>query len=222
MLRLYYTRLSDTEAFSDHFFYPYISRETRNKLMDYKNAKVRREKLTGESMLRILLQRIGGQPAKSWKVVRGECGKPYLTGTPVPLFFNLSHSGDYVVCAIGDREMGVDIQKLGQGKLEVARRFFHPEEIRELEKWTGREQRDLFYRFWAIKESFLKYTGQGLSASLSAFRVVFFQGRATVYQGGDELPVQVSACKIAPDYMCFVCSGTSESPEILPFSFQEK
>lgn len=189
--------------------------------MDYKDAKVRREKLTGESMLRLLLQRIGGQPAESWKMVRGEYGKPYLTGALVPLFFNLSHSGDYVVCVIGDSEMGVDIQKLGQGKLEVARRFFHPEEVRELEKLTGREQTDLFYRFWAIKESFLKYTGRGLSASLSACRVVFFQGKAAVYQGGNELPVQVSACKIAPDYICFVCSETSESPEILPFSFQE-
>ena len=38
----------------------------------------------------------------------GEYGKPYLASGD--LFFNLSHCGDMVVCAVCDREVGVDIQ----------------------------------------------------------------------------------------------------------------
>ena len=44
----------------------------------------------------------------------GEYGKPYLASGD--LFFNLSHCGDMVVCAVCDREVGVDIQRIDYRK----------------------------------------------------------------------------------------------------------
>lgn len=38
-------------------------------------------------------------------------GKPFFRGENMP-FFNLSHSGNFVGCALHDREIGLDIQKL--------------------------------------------------------------------------------------------------------------
>ena len=52
---------------------------------------------------------------------KGANGKPYLEGAP--FCFNLSHSGDYVVCALSDREVGVDIEKVRHISEGVMRRF---------------------------------------------------------------------------------------------------
>lgn len=45
-----------------------------------------------------------------WKeadpVVRTETGKPYLRLHP-ELFFNISHSGDWIACALGDAPVGL-------------------------------------------------------------------------------------------------------------------
>ena len=56
-----------------------------------------------------------------------EHGKPYLTA-PEAVPFNLSHSGDYVMCAVSDEEIGSDIEQVRTIDPEIARRFFHPAE----------------------------------------------------------------------------------------------
>lgn len=97
----------------------------------------------------------------------GERGKPYLR--EYPIFFNLSHSGEYVFCAISDREIGVDIQQFRPtDEFRLARRFFSEEERQALEKYLDRmEQRKMFYRLWTRKEAYGKLTGEGLAASVS-------------------------------------------------------
>ena len=99
----------------------------------------------------------------------GEHGKPMLPDR-YGLFFNLSHSGDYAVCALADREIGVDIQKHKEYKETLARRFFHPEELAFLS--TAGDQKRCFYDLWSMKESCVKYTGQGLSTGMDSFSVI--------------------------------------------------
>ena len=48
-------------------------------------------------------------PPFSFSYKYGEQGKPQIVNFPKK--FNLSHSGDYVVCGVSDGEVGVDIQK---------------------------------------------------------------------------------------------------------------
>ena len=79
--------------------------------------------------------------------------------------------------------------------MEVARRFFHPAEIQCLQNLAGDAQDELFFRYWSVKESFLKYTGSGLSSPLSGFEVRFDDHRPK----------------------CFVCAETTEEPGIFPF-----
>ena len=95
-------------------------------------------------------------------------GKPYLR--EYPLFFNLSHSGEYVVCAVSDREIGVDIQKCsGMNIMRIAKRFFSEEECRALEACaTEEERRHFFFRLWVRKEAYGKFLGEGISGVVSA------------------------------------------------------
>ena len=83
-------------------------------------------------------------------------GKPFFREYP-QIRFSLSHSGEYVMAAFSDVEIGCDIQQMEQTDLKIARRFFAPEEyayIKEQEEESAQEE--AFYRIWVLKESFLK------------------------------------------------------------------
>lgn len=79
------------------------------------------------------------------EIKKGPFGKPYLKGGP---FFNLSHSGGFLALAIGEQELGLD--------LEAPRKIRHRGFIQE-----GEEQMDPL-TLWVVKESFMKFTGEGI------------------------------------------------------------
>lgn len=91
-------------------------------------------------------------------------GKPFLSRHP-EIFFNISHSGEYAACAVGRIPVGIDIQfrKPGDHR-KLARRILTSEE------WTAYEtsgcDEQIFYTFWTKKESYLKYTGEGIRKEL--------------------------------------------------------
>lgn len=100
-----------------------------------------------------------------------EFGKPYIKGSDV--FFNLSHSGDYVMCVISDSEVGCDIQKIGYCKDNLAKRFFCEEEYSDITSQANDDLRkNLFYRYWTLKESFMKAIGLGLKLHLNSFQII--------------------------------------------------
>lgn len=97
----------------------------------------------------------------------GPHGKPEIVD--FPMYFSLSHSGDYVLCAVSDREVGADIQKLqAAGFSKLASRFFTEAEYQTLEKCVDEAERQkLFFRLWTKKEAYGKLTGQGVAAILN-------------------------------------------------------
>ncbi len=110
---------------------------------------------------------------------RGECGKPYVkqevlraAGTARPWFFNLSHSGEYAICATAHAEIGCDIQRISSERKRLAEQFFHESERHYIEQipdapYNGtnpaQEERDRrFTRVWTMRESYAKMTGEGI------------------------------------------------------------
>lgn len=84
-------------------------------------------------------------------------GKPYTTNG---LFFNVSHSGNYVVLAVSDKEIGCDIQKCDEKNYQrVAKFVFHKNEI-ELLNSTD-DKLTTFFEIWTKKEAYLKLLGTG-------------------------------------------------------------
>lgn len=96
----------------------------------------------------------------------GEKGKPFFK--EIPLFFSLSHSGDYVLCAVSRREIGADIQKLQPvDVLKLSRRFYSEPECLALERCADeKEMQRLFFELWSRKEAWGKLTGKGVAAVL--------------------------------------------------------
>ena len=101
-------------------------------------------------------------PPFSFSYEYGEQGKPQIVNFPKK--FNLSHSGDYVVCGVSDGEVGVDIQKWVPFKDRTAERFFAKAEWKLLQETDVEKRTELFYRLWSRKEAYGKYTGQGIGS----------------------------------------------------------
>ena len=85
--------------------------------------------------------------------------------------FNISHSGDYALCTIAvgksAQEVGCDIEKIRGNRMGVAKRYFCAEECEQIQNAED------FYRFWVLKESFMKATREGMKLPLNAFSFAF-------------------------------------------------
>lgn len=218
MLKVYYIRLSDLQDYPDDFFYPYVGSKSLENIQNYKCDKVRRTKLIGEMMVRKVVQQLKGGHISDPEITLNEHGKPFLQNLQSPLFFNISHSGDYLVVAFSEQEIGIDIERIARCRMEVARRFYHPVEVEALEKADGTARTALFFRLWAIKESFLKYTGTGLSASLSGFQVKNEKNTFYIlHNDGKQPAVHIHECSLNKNYACYVCAETEDLPELISF-----
>ena len=102
-----------------------------------------------------------------------EKGKPFLKDEP--LTFNLSHTKEMAVLAVANGvEIGVDIEKIktSANYLDIAKRFFHPDEYQQLMEFEdAQQQQQQFYILWTAKEAILKATGEGIAAGLNKFSV---------------------------------------------------
>lgn len=143
------------------------------------------------------------------RVENGLWEKPRLI-SPAGVYFNLSHSGEWTVIAISDNEVGVDIQQVKPVTLRLARRFFAEDERRQIEE-AGDGATELFYRFWTVKEAYLKALGTGLNRPLNSFSVRFTAGGAKL-DGGEWL---------VSEFDCFegyklACVAKEFAPDIPP------
>ena len=86
-------------------------------------------------------------------------GKPVLAGLELP-HFNLSHCKLAVACALSDRPVGVDVQDWSPRHLSVSNQVCSPEELSFLEQAPEPEKE--FIKLWTRKESYGKFTGQGI------------------------------------------------------------
>lgn len=95
---------------------------------------------------------------------KGPHGKPYLVNHP-KIHYNISHSGRFVLCAISGVPVGIDIQqKRIVDVAKVGKKIFPDEEYRRFLK--SETMQEDFFRQWVLRESYLKWTGEGLTKDL--------------------------------------------------------
>lgn len=186
-----------------------VSKECYAEVLGNGNKEVALRRLLGEALVRFALKKYWNLTSEDYRIDRGEKGKPFIVGVE-NVFFNISHSGDYVVCAVSDREIGIDIEKRAKARMEVAGRFFHGEEVAQLKMLEEDKQDQLFFNYWSVKESFLKYIGTGLTRPLNSFIVSFSGGDVSLFEGGNKLPLYVHACPVDDRYACHVCCEYEE------------
>jgi 4'-phosphopantetheinyl transferase len=111
------------------------------------------------------------QPAQ-WIFAKSETGRPQVDVNQSSLQFNLTHTGKLLLIAMTrSGAPGVDAEILGRnaGVAEIAQRFFSKAEALQILDAAPELRKELFLRFWTLKEAAVKATGLGLSRALRRF-----------------------------------------------------
>ena len=119
-------------------------------------------------MRQILAAYIPGESAADLRFTKGEYGKPYLEAAPA-LRFNLSHSGDWGLLAVGhDIEVGVDIEtiKPRAGLAGLVAKCFSAAEQQYWQQLPPQQQVEVFFEIWTRKEALVKAVGRGIALGL--------------------------------------------------------
>ena len=122
----------------------------------------------GRKLLDFALKKEYGAELETLHFVRGDRGKPYLKECPW-IHFNISHTKGIVVLAVHDHPVGIDVEEIRPYTQPVARKILTPSE-RDRVSWWSRKGKRLgeknFFRYWTLKESYVKATGEGLAHPL--------------------------------------------------------
>ncbi len=95
-------------------------------------------------------------------------GKPFLQEAD-GIFVSVTHSGEYCIIGVAPQELGIDLQihdrlhsengaQATERYLRLSKRFFHPDE----NEYVLRDPDTHFFEVWCAKESYVKYTGNGI------------------------------------------------------------
>lgn len=163
MIKIYMTSLNFS---SIDLYRPYFSQYRKERLQKTKNPLHFAQAEATEALLCYGAAKLGYSLPLNINVRKG--GKPYAKN----LNFSISHSGDKVLLALSDTEIGADIQKINYSQnLAVAKKILIPAETEGVDTYT-------FFRYFTMKESYFKMTGEGLPLSpkpFNSFEKCFFK-----------------------------------------------
>lgn len=131
--------------------------------------RLRQEKADHMKDLRKKAQSVG-----AWVLYEKMCEQYKISSDNI---YNLSHSGNYVLCSVDDAgkenlKLGCDIEETKKLHLKLVKRYFlQNEEKYIVEQPTIEEQKVAFYRYWVLKESFMKATRRGMGLGLDTFEI---------------------------------------------------
>lgn len=163
-----------------------------------------------------------GLREKDMRYATGANGKPFFAAAP-EICFNVSHSGQMVMAAFSDTAVGCDIEKISAVNLAIADRFFcksEAEAVREMK--TEAEKQMKFFRYWTLKESFLKATGLGLSLRPDAFELMLLPGEVTVLHTVDEKKYSFREFDAVEGYCSALCVQASSCEAVCSFTTPEE
>lgn len=157
MISLYYI---ENKEFISEFTLMRLTSKLPNKVVNncpqYKKKKNRQEYIIGKLMLQYILKENGYSITLMNNISYQKFGKPFISEEAN---FNISHSGNYVVCVFSTLlKVGVDIEK---------HKKISPANLYSLMKYNSWNMENcdsrIFFDYWTMQESVLKANGIGLS-----------------------------------------------------------
>lgn len=174
----------------------------QQKVTRFRNWEDQHAALLGKLLLRLALQNAGYEPDLSRLRYTPE-QKPFLPEGPA---FNLSHSGNRVIClAGGQAPLGIDIESLSPLPFDDFQPQFTENEWAAIR--DAPSPLHAFYRFWTAKESILKADGRGLGIPLQSIDL-----SASMIVTLDNTTWAVHELPLFDGYACAWCTVDSDPP----------
>lgn len=188
---------------NDEKWHTLLSDKRIEKVRRIKNDNKKAQSIGAELLLRRAVNEITGENKNAeWDT--DDRGKLYLTDHP-EIHVNLSHSGNYAVCAVHDASVGIDIQYMRDFDERLISRYFASDEAEYIA--DSADKKNAFYTVWTRKESLFKATGKGLTAPINSVSVL---ADAVLYEGNTYKFREYSVKD--KNYKCSVCFSAL-SPE---------
>jgi 4'-phosphopantetheinyl transferase len=135
----------------------------------------RRLFLATRALARTVLSNYSAVSPADWRFAVGENGKPCIATPAVQpsIYFNLANTPGLVVCVVSvcHELVGVDVERIDRQleTVELAERYFSESETEKLRSISVAKQGREFFRYWTLKESYVKARGLGLVLPLDQF-----------------------------------------------------
>ncbi len=170
----------------------------REKILRHAHEKGRKECLGARLLEKLALQKHG---VSMESITYGQYGKPEVNG----IYFNISHSKDYVICAVSEKPVGCDIEKVEAARMNVAKKAFTAKEQAYMDGVSEPKKAEAFYRLWTMKESYLKMTGEGMHFPLKQVQLQLGEGEICVLRDGSLCDCFMKEYDL-PGYKVTVCA----------------
>lgn len=140
-----------------------------------------RQKLLSKLLLHYAMIDTLGTAPDARDLTYGSHGKPQFPNSGVA--YNISNCRGFIACAIEKSEVGIDVERERPFRDALVRRVCTEGEYRQI--MCAPNPALMFIRFWTLKESYVKYTGEGLGHGLKAAEFRFGGGQP--YKVDEEL-----------------------------------
>jgi 4'-phosphopantetheinyl transferase len=212
--------------------YAMLPEDEKDRADRFRFSRHRRRFIASHAMLRMILGKYLGREPAAPAFEYDERGKPRLAASfgPSGIFFNLSHSHDMALVGVAqNRRIGVDIEFIRPlSNMEATtRRYFSEIEAEMIADLPPDHREKNFFKFWTIKEAYLKATGDGLTGlrdiNLPIHDAPREATRLTITDAENH-PWSLRPLDVAPDYAAaFAVEGDALTMPIMQyFSFHEK
>ena len=175
-------------------FYKKIPFIKRNKIDKLKNDIDKKRSIIGELLLSDLLK----DEYNNINYIINEYGKPYIENKKI--FFSISHSYDYVIAAISDKEIGIDIEKIRKTNINTINEFASSKEKEYILSSRDNIEKRLF-QIYTLKEAYIKMKGTNLN---NAFEVEFNISNNKITSNNS---INTSMINIIDDYVISYCEN---------------
>lgn len=158
-MKIYLININDVSENELHLWYNCMSNQRKKEADNIKNKSKRISSIVSDHLCRKAVSGFSNMPENEIVFSKNKYGKPFANGTNA--HFSVSHSGDLVICAVSEKEIGTDIEKKREIRLDAAKRFATESEIDYIGNST-----DSFFEIWTLKEAYFKCIGTGLGADI--------------------------------------------------------
>lgn len=195
----------------DEYFEELVSRldnEKQQNIRSMKDYHTAHTALTSALFIKYVIRLLLRLRYDEMEFATNQYNKPYLAGNDM-FHYNLSHSGEWVVCAVDETPIGIDIEKMDHHpKLPLD--VLSPEEKLAYDSFLGPMDKSLFfYKIWTRKESYIKAIGIGLQMPLDGIDVFSQNKKGIIFPVVDSVRqerVLIKEYYLDKDYALAVCA----------------
>lgn len=175
-MKIYLTDINNVSRDEITCWYKDIENTKKGKIDNIKDATNKSIRIVSDHLSRYAVSKHLNINPKEITFCYGKHGKPLLSNGNA--YFNISHSGNYIVCCVDDLPCGIDVEIIKERKLTTSKRFCTENELQYISNSV--DKNIALLEIWTKKEAYFKSFGCGIATCLSSLDTLKTDGFNTI------------------------------------------